>query len=349
MSLSLPVAIPSSRALVGWWRQLCDLDPPLAKPSGDHIAFWVAQLDVDRLEALSRVSHTVSVDPFTQLVLNAVAKDVPCRIPHLQQIVPVNPAVLRQALLQLQEDGLVTRTANESIALTEEGSSATRNGKYNPSVFERRAFHFRWSARPDQPPQFLPLKGSGEPLPTSSDSAVGVEHLLNCVQQSAEWKSRHGFPTEVAEILLPVAGDTTVNAWKRIVCRQSERIALVLIRHGGLRGYAVHRQSLALDLASPALEMRSSWEEIIPELNHEPLIEQWKLAWREWLGANGVSSAGADTHHVERRGHRLRIRVAKPLLERIRHARDDPLRHAAWILAGDERIRAAAPLEIVTA
>jgi hypothetical protein len=104
----LPVALPSGRALLGWWRDLATVRPRL---------LWFAHLPLHRVEALVEVERPAAVGPLERGALQALA--LPGPVPELH----LAPAVLELARRALAAQGLAVEGAG-GWELTEAGRRA---------------------------------------------------------------------------------------------------------------------------------------------------------------------------------------------------------------------------------
>src|SRR5271166_1896376 len=143
MSLATSLAFPGSRALAGWWRQLAPRKPE---------AVWVAHLSLHRVEALVELVHARRLDPFTLLVLRALAQDRSSRpagaafspdelLGRLDACFHLGRSLLRQVVRALLAEGLIA-AYESACALTPRGELALERGEYPTASRERRGFHF---------------------------------------------------------------------------------------------------------------------------------------------------------------------------------------------------------------
>ena len=71
---------------------------------------------------------------------------------------------------------------------------------------ERRAFHFLDAVDPRSPPHFLPLPASPfHSVPAPDNWRFDPALLRDCVARTEAWKRQHGFPEDVAGILIDLA------------------------------------------------------------------------------------------------------------------------------------------------
>jgi hypothetical protein len=348
MTAAPPLAFPGGRTLAGWWRQLAPYQPR---------ALAVAHLLLHRVEALVRLQRRCPLDPMARLVLETLSLEPPPPLPQIQALLPMERPILRQVLHSLETAGLAQSAGNEVWRPTERGRQAQQHGAYHRSAQERGAFYFLESERPGQTPHFIHLAASTTtPWPVRDGWKFDAGWLMQCFQQSPEWKRRHGFPPEVQEILAPApanAGETGLAAWQRVILDQPERLLAVVVlavdKAGGdrLLGFAVQPKGWALNPGMPTFELPLGWTDLFPENVAEPPLDRWRQAWQAWGQNNNITTAELEACQLERRDHRLRVTTSRAVLDRLRAAKSEALKGEAWLLAGEERVRAAALLEIV--
>ncbi len=360
MTAPAPLAFPGSRTLAGWWRQLAPLQPR---------GLWIAHLFLHRIEALVSVVRPCRADLFQQLILKALALAAGESAGQLDRRLHLGSPFLGRVLAGLQREGLVASSPESPWRLTPTGRQALEHGEY-PRVFqERRTFAFMESTLPDQPPHFLNLNPApGIPWLAPEGWGFDPAVLQGCIEQPVQWKQRVGFPLDVQKLLVaeetPDPDTSAANgkrdselprarsSWQRVMLDRPERLltALVVLPavDGGecLHGYPIRQEGWAMQ-AEPAFTLPAGWQEIFPELELEPPPEQWRDAWRMWCQPRGLTGPETESCPLRREGHRLQAELTSRFVERLRSARNDALKGEAWILAGEERIRTAAQLEIL--
>jgi hypothetical protein len=362
-----PLAIPSSRVLTGWWRQLAPLRP---------LGLWIGHLLLHRVEALVSLQQSLRTDRLTRLLLQALtlhrpfpstATNHPLR--GLADFLHLSPPMLSQALRQLETEGLIQADEAAGWVLTPVGQAAFEQGDYVRTSHERRVFHFVQGEAPGQAPQFLNLSNAAcSPWPDVTDWTFHAGLLEACVRRPREWKERHGFPTEVQEVIgldqsagkqgggSGVRNRGSLNAaWRRVILDQPGRLpaALVLVptESGGeqLVGYAVRLDGWVLQAAQPVFNLGSDWRDVFPDLAEETPAEQWHPAWRAWCQPRGVPGPDIDKCTFQRHQCRLVVTAPTRLVQRLRSAKSDVFKGEAWLLADRGRIRPAAVVELVEA
>jgi hypothetical protein len=113
-----------------------------------------------------------------------------------------------------------------------------------------------------------------------------------------------------------------------------------------LLGLAVQVQGWQLQTDRPVLTLDGGWREALPELAEDPGLERWREAWRGWCQPRGLPVGEVEACILERRGPALVVRAPRPLAERLRANRSEIIKGEAWLLAGDERTRSAAVVEL---
>jgi hypothetical protein len=349
MTAAAALAYPGGRALGGWWRQLAPLRPR---------ALWVAHLFLHHVEAHVRVGRPCRPDRLSRLALEAVALSAPGPV---HERLHLGPQAAGRVLRELEQAGLV-KSAETGLVLTGLGASVRQHGEYSRVTYERRAFYFVDGAVP----RFLALRpGAATSWPAAADWHFDVAWLKECLLRPAEWKRCHGFPLDVDEVVdlmeSPPAGGEPADPtapdgatdWQRVVLDRAERllVALVLAPDSGggerLLGFSVQQRDWSVDTTRPVLELGSCWQETFSPLREDPAAERWRQAWRGWALGSGLPVPEVDACRLERVGHRLRVLAPKAVIDRLRAARAEALRGDTWLLAGEERLRAAAAIEIV--
>jgi hypothetical protein len=336
-----PGAWPSSRHLLGWWRDLADLGPQ---------RLWVVRLPVHRVEALVRVRRRRPLDPLRRALLRFLSLSpvpTPAGGESPWSGLEVDPAFLGRLLRGLAGEGMVEGHGGDWV-LTAAGRQALEGGAALEDGSERRTFAFLDRTAARQPPHFLPLAPSVTGMPAESwpfDPAA----IEACARQDDAWKTRWGFPADVEAVLLSAGPEADPPDWQRVVLDRPEELTALLVERSpcGLTAFAVQPPGWALQREAAALELGEAWEEALGELAAAPTGEQWKQAWQEWCQPRSVPRAEAEACQVEAGEHLLRVRAPHRLVERLRAARSDAVKQEAWLLAGAGRSRAAARIELV--
>ena len=327
MTSSVPFPLPPGRALSTWRRDLAAFRPR---------RLWLAHLLLHRVECLVRVARRRPLDPFRAALLGQLAANRPP-----EQLL-VDRELLGHWLRDLSAEGLADSAGR--WRLTERGRDALAANAYPVSVEERRVFTFLDADEPGRPPRYLALHGPAVPLEPPAGWRFDAAALDECLRRPEDWKTRHGFPTDVEAVLAPPAPEARTAAdWRRVILDRPEQILLVFVTEAEaaprLRGFAVRPEDWVLQTAAPALALAEA-EEIPPGVGGEPTPEAWREAWRAWC--EGRDLPDADVCRVQAEDNRIRVVAPRPLTERLGGERTD-----AWLLAGVGRTRVAAPLEIV--
>jgi hypothetical protein len=336
-----PGAWPSSRHLLGWWRDLADLGPQ---------RLWVGRLPIHRVEALAAVRRRKSLDPLRRALLRFLSvspASVPAGGESPWSALQVEPAFLGQLLRGLAAQGLVESGAGNEV-LTAAGRLALEEGTVLEAGCERRTFTFVDRTAAQHPPHFLPLAPTAAGTPAEGwpfDPAV----LADCARRDTAWKARWGFPAEVEAILLPGGPDEAeVPDWQRVVLDRPEEVTALLVERlpAALTAFAVQPPNWVLQHAAPILELGQGWEEALGDLAATPTAEQWKQAWQAWCQPRSLPPAEVEACRLEVAGHLLRVQAPHRLVERLKATRRDAVKQEAWLLAGAGRSRAAARISL---
>ena len=331
MTSAAAFPLPPGRALSAWRRELDSFHPGRLR---------LAHLPFHRVEALVRATRRRTVDPFRLALMRQLSQGT-----ALERLL-LDREVLFLWLRELSADGLV-ETAGGAWRLTELGRSVLDSGAYTASTEERRVFTFTEEDEPDRVAAFLPLQGPAIALAAPPGWRFDPAALEACVGRSEQWKTRHGFPTDVTAVVAPPGPEVRAADWRRVMLDRPAQILLVCIPSedapAAWLGFAVRAEDWALQTASPALTLprEEGQGEALPDLAVEPSPEAWGEAWRRWRQGRGLSDADAAACRVEPLTDRVRVVAPRGLVERLGGDRNE-----AWLLAGAGRIRVAAPMEI---
>jgi hypothetical protein len=339
--------LPGSRTLLAWWRELGPLHPR-------HL--WLSQLLLHRIEALVEIASPRQLDPFRLTLLRGLALDRPHKnsVPvelHLDQ------QVLARLLHSLASDGLLTLSEGTHWELTPWGRAALMDGTYRPRARERRVFHFADNSHRGRPAHFVRLAA---PLRLASPAPEGrhfdANHLRACVERDPDWKRRHGFPEDIVAILDQSATQNDESSdWRRVILDSPEQVPIAFAEISAegegtaLLGYPVRAPDWTLRRDAPVISLRAGWEEVFVDLAEEPSPDAWRQAWQAWCQPRSLPADEVEACRLERADHRLLVRAPKRLVERLRTARSDVFINESWLLAGDDRTRTAARVELVEA
>ncbi len=327
MTASVPFPLPPGRVLTAWQRDLASFHPRFLR---------LHHLLLHRVECLVRAVYRRPLDSFRAALLRQLDASAP-----LDRLL-VDRELLGRLMRQLCADGLV-ETAGD-WRLTERGRNALESHSYTAAVEERRVFTFAEGESPDRPPFFVALHAPAAPLAPGAGWRFDVSALETCIRRPEEWKTRHGFPTDVDALLAPPAPEARTPAdWRRLILDRPEQILLVFVKEEGpdapQLGFAVRPEDWVLQTQAPALTLGAGADELSPDPD-EPTPEAWREAWREWCRQRGLPDA--DACRIEPAEDRVRAAAPRTLTGRLGGERTD-----AWLLAGTGRTRVAVPLEIV--
>ncbi len=342
-----PGAWPSSRHLLGWWRELADLGPR---------RLWVCRLSVHRLEALAAVRRRRPLDPLGRALLRFLSL-FPLSKPGdpSWSRLYVDPALLAGLLRGFAAQGLVESRGGGWV-LTAAGDKSLQADAILETTYERRQFPFLDRSDARQTPHFLPLApGGGTAAPTETLSFPPAL-LEACIREPDTWKARWRFPADVEAILFPTGQpEADPPDWQRVVLDHPEELTALLVEvppvnreatGPRLMAFAVQPPAWALRREAPVLELGEGWEEALGDLTVPPSREQWKQAWQIWCQQRGLAPAEVEACGLEPGERLLRVRAPHRLIERLRAARSDAMKQEAWLLAGAGRSRTAARIEV---
>lgn len=350
MNAASTLALPGSRTLAGWWRQLAPFSPE---------CLWVAHLLLHHVEAQVRIDHSYPAEPLTRLLLDALALDEsgaappprPCEaLRRLDSALHLGSGLAGQVVRGLVREGLAEPWGG-GWRLTAEGRRARETGEYVRAASERRAFHFVRTAGGDGPPHFLALRHTPvTPAPAQQAPPFDPEALRAAVALPADWKRRYGFPTEVAAL----AGGEGIPHWQTVIVDKPERLLVAIVRAAGeggprLLGFAVRQDGWALHAAEPAFVIAEDWHEAFPELTGDVAAPEAAAAWQGWARSRGISDEESAGSGLAASGARLRVAVPAAAMARLRAGRSDALKGEAWLLVGEGPVRQALLLELVEA
>jgi hypothetical protein len=344
MSAALALAWPGSRVLLSWWRELQSRHPQQV---------WFSHLLIHRVEALVRVPRSRALDLWQQALLRLASTRVPCGadLESTFADLHLDRQVLTRLVHELTDAGLLLANGSGLWNLSAAGQQALETGVLALAAEERRTFCFVDNAALGRPPHFLALRPASRPAPAAAEGSFDVAALESCIRQSPEWKARHHFPADVEALLPPQHGQPSEASWRRVVLDAPESRALALLRTTGpagepvVLGFTVRAQDWTLE-AEPALTLGAGWEEVLPDLAEEPSPEAWRQAWRDWSHPRSLPPSDVDACRLENIDHRLRVHAPPRLIDRLRAARSDAIRHESWLLAGPGRTRSARQLEL---
>jgi hypothetical protein len=347
MSAASAVLWPGSRVLLGWWRELLGRQPQ---------QLWFGRLLLHRVEASVRVAQRRSLDPWQRALLRLLSTRVPCAggpENHLADL-HMDRQVLAQFIRELTDAGLLYRNGTGRWDLSSMGHQTLETGSLSVASEERRTLYFVDNTPLHRPPHFFPVR---QPVRAVADAGIeaasarfDVSYLEACIQQSAEWKTRYHFPTDI-EAFLPPRSEEPAASWQRVVLDSLELLPLVLVRtvaDGGepvVLGFAVRAEGWILE-KEPLLALAEGWQDVLPELVAEPAPEAWRQAWQTWCQPRGLPRAEVEACRLERADHRLLVHAPPQLIERLRTARSDAIKHEAWLLAGGGRTRLTAQIDL---
>jgi hypothetical protein len=155
------------------------------------------------VEALVAVEEVEGIDPMPLFVLRAFEFTRHADVEHLDGILHIGRQVMRQMLNAMVANGLVATESESTYCLTESGRNTLRTGQVISRIPVRRIFRFLHPAM-----NYVAIhdpKGNllSELFPNRAPSPweFSPDVLRNAIAQSADWKRRHGFPANVADVI----------------------------------------------------------------------------------------------------------------------------------------------------
>jgi hypothetical protein len=164
------------------------------------------------VEALVEVEDVEGIDPMPLFVLRAFEFARPADVEHLDGILHIGRQVMRQMLNGMAASGLVAVESESTYCITEAGRSTLQTGQVIRRIPARRIFRFLHPAMNyvavHDPKGNLLIEVSPSHAPSPWEFSPDV--LRHVIAQSADWKRRHGFPTNVADVITePLSPEAT--------------------------------------------------------------------------------------------------------------------------------------------
>jgi hypothetical protein len=347
MTAASPLGFPGGRILATWWKQLAAWQPR---------SFWVAHLFLHRLEALSRIRKAWAVEPLLAFVLRALHLGPSLTPEALDGRLHLGVQAVRRLLSHLQAEGLAESGPDGSWQLTAAGRGAQEQGRYPKAGEERRQFLFLECEAEAGSTRYLPadLTPGAAGANAASAPPFDLRVLRSCLEQSPEWKERHGFPLDVEEIhFLDPEGETSngIAPWQRVIVDRPERLTAVLVQpdsttEDSMLAFGVQQENWAMQTSRPLFQLGPDWPEVFPELARRAGDDLLRQAWRTWCQPRGLPQADVEACGLTHQDHRLRVTAPARLVERLRAARSDIVKGEAWVLVGMGRIREALLLDL---
>lgn len=155
------------------------------------------------VEALVAVEEVEGIDPMPLFVLRAFEFARPADVEHLDGVLHIGRQVMRQVLNGMTANGLVAAESESTYCLTESGRNTLQTGHVIRRTPARRIFRFlhpamKYVAVHDPKGNLL---SDLSPRRTPSPWEFSPDLLRHAIAQSADWKRRHGFPANVADVI----------------------------------------------------------------------------------------------------------------------------------------------------
>lgn len=329
MTAEPAMALPGSRALLGWWREL---GPVLPR------RMWYAQPVLYRLEALAEVAGLPALDALAHALAAFLAATPHNTAASAAAALGVPLSLVHSLLRALTTEGLVQQSGEE-VRITPAGEEVVRSGADGPPRLERRVFRFTAST-----PHFVALNVAS-PYAPPADWQAGLGLVEQALAQPEDWKRRHAFPLDVRRVL-PAPAEPSSLTWPSIPLAAAEQAHLVLVESasaGRLLAYPVAPDGWGLG-REPVWELPSAEE--LAEVFGGVTEGDWRAAWLGWCQQRNLPAAEAEACTLELHDHRLAVGAPAKLVDRLRQARSDAVKGEAWLTAGPGRLRGLARIEL---
>jgi hypothetical protein len=343
MDRASSLIFPGGKTLAGWWRQMLPRQPQ---------AVWVGYGYVHRIEAPVNVLRAQPVEPFTHLMLQALALDRAdsVGVAGLQKRLGLPAAVVQRVLIGMESAGFVARSDAIGWRISALGADALRCQQYHRPAQERRVFPFLErldsSGQRLGPPRYLPL---GECVATAwqvdEPHRFDVAWLRTAIAQPREEAGASPFPADVQSLV----NSTATEPWQQVIVDRPERVLLLLVRanSGGaaeMLGFAIKVDGWTLCDQTPVLCLPAT--AIPPELALPVTTEAWHEAWRSWCRQRQLPMNEVEACTINYSAPRLEVQPPPRLLQRLQAAKSDLFKGDAWLLVGDGYVRQAAQLAV---
>jgi len=352
MTSATSLAFPGSRTLAAWWRQLAPFRP---------LSLAVGYLFTHRVEASACWVTSSPLDPLLALVLEALAltdkgASAGSNWQRLQQVLRLDLSVLNRLVDSLARLGLLEGASGPAKGSrvphpSAEGLECLRTGQLRSRQWHRHAFTFveRLDAAGHRlaPPHYLRIDDfPGSPWPVENGARFHGAFLAGCANQSAEWKSTFGFPSEVVSVAAP--GDDQPLRWDQVMVDKTERLLVAFCHVAGpqseLLGFGARQEGWALQPAEPVIRVSGSID-LFSEVGGENL-SLWRAAWQAWCQARGLPTAQVHECALNIDGVCLQVRAPASFVVALQATRSDVLRGDTWLTAGEGYVRRAARIVV---
>jgi len=335
-------ALPTSRAMAGWMRQLNDRQP-LALRFGYFVLHSVeVPLIINRICPLDSL--------YRQFLTLLNEHDHAMETVRLGSLLGLNHGLTLRLAQTLQMDGLVVAGRHESStqstwSVTSAGKQAIKDCLMFRAAYERRVLTFVAGGDSRKSAQFVNINHLdwGVTLtPAAGEFSFNPADVIACIQQNAEWKHRRGFPTDVLEVSGPAISSPK---WKHVIIDRPKRCEVLLLQDAkGLHGFALQRPNWSLQSVQPCFTLSmEDVQDCFPGAIEPPSGADWLQAWRQWGQEHGLTTAAMASCTLGPDGTRIRLRSPTTSAERIATllASDE-----GWLRAGTAAWQACACLEL---
>jgi len=326
--MSVSLAYPSNRELVGLWREL---------NLGTTQCVWLGHVPLHHVEALVEVRAHLQIPSLLTTALRALQVVEPATAQDLDRCWPVGAGLIAAQLQRLTEFGLVEPVNSGAWQLTESGRRAASEAANEQPRLERRSFHFV-ELGSTHPPAYFPLAhGLTVPMIEPREWSFSREVLAGGLRKDETWKRNQGFPTDVIR-LAPGAGPLIDRA---------ETLSAIFVDDGTWVVLPLDPRTWRL---IPGADLRVGVDQEavsgLRMLATEPTAGACQQAWADWARQRGLSESDARNCQATVEAHRLLVRPATALAERARRL---PVEEEGCVLIGDQWLRRAARIQLISA
>ncbi len=302
-------------------------------PEPPSHGMWLGWLDLLNLELLVDVAVREPLDPLESWLLAAAAP--PATLPSPDAM--ANNAGLVHRLRQRAVQRSWLEPMGDSWILTPAGAAALVSGQHRNTRQERRSFASLPSPTGGQI-GYIPVPAS-TPIklrPALVDLKDLRGRLERCLAENEDWKTRHGFPLEVAGIVAAAP-----EPWQAVPLGCTVEVCFLLAVGERWRLYAADPAYGRLMPSTPIMECASldEFKEVFGEhLPQALLSSDWQRAWER--GARSNRWPAGKAVRSPRFGQEVTLRIE---LDRLSTAPAEE----QWLMAGHGPWHAVARLEFL--
>lgn len=168
-------------------------------------SIYLARCYLHTVEACVSVRSQESIDEFESFILKAIDLLESPDMDGVNGLLHMGNQIVRQVLIQLIKNGLVTETPSGVFSLTEQGRQTLETGQRVKLNHKRHLFHFMDAGNgylrlTDPRNRFLM---DLSPHETPDHWRFNIETLQKCFSETDQWKRQRQFPLELHELILP--------------------------------------------------------------------------------------------------------------------------------------------------